>query len=202
MRMFVAVQPSTAAVEDLAEFWEPRRTAPRPDGLRWSDPEQWHFTLAFLPAVPDRVVEDLEVAVADAAARRMPFGMRVAGGGAFPGVADAKVIWAGAETDEGGRTELERLVRGVRAGAAHVGAAPDGGRFRAHLTLGRLARARDVVDWVRVLDTYRGPWWTVEEVVLVASHLGEGPRRRPRHEVLARAPLGTGADTDDGDVSR
>jgi len=191
MRMFVAVQPSLAAVEDLAEFWEPRRTATRAgSGLRWSDPDQWHFTLAFMPAVPDRVVEDLVEAVAAAAQRRTPFAMRIAGGGAFPGVADAKVVWAGAETDEEGRTELDRLARGVRAGAAHAGADPGGGRFRPHLTLGRLARPRDVVDWVRVLDTYRSPWWQVEEVVVVSSHLGEGPRGRPRYAEVARARLG------------
>jgi 2'-5' RNA ligase len=43
---------------------------------------------------------------------------------------------------------------------------------------------------VRLLDAYRGPAWTASEVVLVASHLGEGPRRRPRHEVVAELPLG------------
>lgn len=194
MRMFVAVRPSLAAVEDLAEFWEPRRTATRAgSGLRWSDPEQWHFTLAFLPAVPDRILDDLGEALDVAAARRTAFRMRIAGGGAFPGVADAKVVWAGAEVGDGREAELERLAVGVRAGAAHVGAAPDGGRFKPHLTLGRLARARDVVDWVRVLDTYRGPWWDVDEVVLVASHLGEGPRRRPRYEVVHRAALTAGA---------
>ncbi|MDP9821103.1 RNA 2',3'-cyclic phosphodiesterase [Nocardioides massiliensis] len=198
MRMFVAVQPPLAAVEDLAEFWEPRRTATRAgSGLRWSDPEQWHYTLAFLPAVPDRVVDDLVEALDAAAARRTSFRMRVAGGGAFPGVADAKVVWAGAETDERGVTELDRLAAGVRAGAAHVGAAPDGGRLRPHLTLGRLARARDVVAWVRVLDTYRGPWWDVDEVALVASHLGEGPRRRPRYEVVRRAVLAAGPERGD-----
>jgi 2'-5' RNA ligase len=47
-----------------------------------------------------------------------------------------------------------------------------------------------VSRWVRLLDTYAGPSWTVDEITLVASYLGEGPRRRPRHEVLASLPLG------------
>jgi RNA 2',3'-cyclic 3'-phosphodiesterase len=42
---------------------------------------------------------------------------------------------------------------------------------------------------VRLLDGYAGPPWTADRVVLVASHLGEGPRRRPRHEVVAELLL-------------
>ncbi|HIZ98858.1 MAG TPA: hypothetical protein H9805_09825 [Candidatus Janibacter merdipullorum] len=36
----------------------------------------------------------------------------------------------------------------------------------------------------------RSPVWRVEEVEVIASHLGEGAKGRPRHEVLARLPLG------------
>jgi 2'-5' RNA ligase len=49
-----------------------------------------------------------------------------------------------------------------------------------------------VVRWVRLLDTYAGPLWPVDELHLVASHLGEGPRRRPRYEVVAALPFGDG----------
>ena len=70
-------------------------------------------------------------------------------------------------------------------------ASVDGQRFRAHLTLARLGHPDNVTSWVRLLDAYRGPQWRVEEVALVASYLGEGPRRRPRHEVLETYPLST-----------
>jgi 2'-5' RNA ligase len=43
-----------------------------------------------------------------------------------------------------------------------------------------------------VLEAYRGPTWTATEVTLVESHLGEGPRRRPRYEVVGTFPLGRG----------
>ena len=43
---------------------------------------------------------------------------------------------------------------------------------------------------MRLLDGYRGPAWVVEEVRLIASFLGEGPRNRPRHEQVASFPLG------------
>ena len=59
-----------------------------------------------------------------------------------------------------------------------------------HITIARLGRPQELSNWVRLLDTYAGPPWPVNEIELVASHLGEGPRRRPRHEVLATLPLG------------
>ena len=44
----------------------------------------------------------------------------------------------------------------------------------------------------RVLDAYRGPRWRAEELTLVESHLGEGPRGRPRHVPIATFPLAAG----------
>ena len=65
----------------------------------------------------------------------------------------------------------------------------DGKRFRPHLTLARLGHPDNVTSWVRLLEAYSGPAWLVEEIALVASHLGEGPRRRPRHEVVGTYQL-------------
>jgi 2'-5' RNA ligase len=80
--------------------------------------------------------------------------------------------------------ELRRLATGARAAAAKSGAEVDGGRFRPHVTLARLRRPTDVVRWLRLLDTYGSREWTVDTVALVRSHLGEGPRGRPRYEVV------------------
>ena len=71
-----------------------------------------------------------------------------------------------------------------------AGAEVDGQRFRAHLTLARMGRPVEASNWVRLLDGYAGPTWRIEELALVASHLGEGPRRRPRHEVVETFTLG------------
>jgi RNA 2',3'-cyclic 3'-phosphodiesterase len=80
--------------------------------------------------------------------------------------------------------ELDRLATGARAAANKAGAEADGGRFHPHLTLARLKRPAEVTRWLRVLDGYRGPGWRAEEVALIESHLGEGPRKRSRYEVV------------------
>ncbi|WP_246142500.1 RNA 2',3'-cyclic phosphodiesterase [Nocardioides rubriscoriae] len=185
--MFVAVVPPDDAVEHLDEFLEPRREH---GVFRWTSPEQLHVTLAFLEEVPDRALDPLVEGLQRAAARRTPIGTRVAGGGAFPDPSHAKVLYAGLDLTVDARSELDRLATGARAAAGRAGLAVDGQRFRPHVTVARTGRPQEVTRWVRLLDAYEGPAWAVEQLVLVESHLGEGPRRRPRHEVVAVLPLG------------
>ncbi|WP_310250696.1 RNA 2',3'-cyclic phosphodiesterase [Nocardioides sp. BE266] len=185
--MFVAAVVPPEAVEHLDQFLAPRREAA---AFRWSDPGQWHLTLAFAADVPDRSLDDLDDRLTRAAAKRHAFTLRVAGGGAFPHPDRARVLFARLDADQVATTELDRLATGARAALAKAGAQVDGQRFRPHLTLGRLGHPDNVTSWVRLLDDYDGPEWCVDEVALVASYLGEGARRRPRHEVVATYALG------------
>ena len=188
MRLFVSIEPPEDAVEHLDEFLSVRRSA-GPE-LRWSAPGQWHLTLAFMGSAPERVIEDLLDGVGSVASRLAPVPLAVAGGGCFPDVSRAKVLWAGFDSGDEEPDAVTRLARGVRSACSVAGAAPEGGPFLPHLTLGRFPRAEDATRWVRVLDTYAGPPWVASDVAVVASHLPRERGHRPRHEVLARLPLG------------
>lgn len=185
--MFVALVPPVEAVEHLDAFLDVRRSAA---DFRWADPSQLHVTLAFLASVPDRSLDDLVERLERAARRRAPITTRIAGGGAFPNATRARVLWAGLELDEAGRTEVDRMATGARAAASKAGIEVDGQRFRPHLTVARMKQPGEVSDWVRLLDSYSGPPWTADEVSLIASHLGEGPRRRPRYELVEAFRVG------------
>ena len=181
----MAVVPPEGALEHLDEFLSVRRDpSDRDQGLRWTVPDQWHLTLAFMESVADRHLDDLVERLGRAAHRRTPFELGFAGGGAFPNAARAKVLWLGVAGEDSARTELDRLATGARAAATRAGAEVAGGKFRPHLTLARIGRPQEVTKWVRLLDAYAGPTWTVDEFALIESHLGEGPRKRPRHVVL------------------
>ena len=88
----MAVAPPEAVVADLETFVEPRRESGALPGLRWTSPEQWHVTLAFLAEVPDRALDDLVERLTRAARKRSPMSAQIAGGGAFPHVGKAKVL--------------------------------------------------------------------------------------------------------------
>lgn len=186
MRLFVAIRPSAEAVHHLDDFLDVRRDAA---DFRWASPEHFHLTLAFLGEVPDYQLDELTDLLAAVATRRTAFDTSISGGGAFPNVAAARVLWAGLALDETSAAELNQLSASARSAGNQVGARVDGAAFRPHLTLARLGHPEEVSNWVRLLDAYAGPTWSVGEIELVASHLKEGPRKRPRHEVLATLSL-------------
>jgi len=181
----VAAVPPVEALEHLEEFLSVRREAA---AFRWTVPAQWHLTLAFLADVPDRAYDDLLARLERAARKRHPMTATIAGGGAFPNAGRAKVVWAGVELDVA--EELRRLATGCRAAAAKAGIEVAGERFKPHITLARTGRPVEATNWVRLLDAYRGPSYDLDEISLIASHLGEGPRKRPRYEVLETYALG------------
>jgi len=186
-RMFVAVVLPDAVIEDLDAFLRPRRESA---AFRWTLAEHFHITLAFLASVPDRKLDDLVERLGRGAARRTSFETRVAGGGAFPNAARSKLLYAGLDLTDSARTELARAATGARAAATRAGLEADGQRFRPHVTLARINRPTDTTNWVRLLDSYAGPSFTVDRLALVASYLGEGPRGRPRYEVVEELPTG------------
>ncbi len=152
--MFVAVVPPDEALADLDDFLEPRRDAGE---FRWAAIDQFHVTLAFLADVPERRLDDLEERLTRAAKRRTAFSAALAGGGAFPNVGRARVLWTGLDLDEQARVEMTRLATGARAAAGKAGIAVDGARFKPHVTVARLKHPQEATTWVRLLDAYRGP---------------------------------------------
>ena len=182
-RMFVAVIPPGDVVDDLDDFLSVRRSAGE---FRWTRADTWHVTLAFTAHVPERSFDSLCERLAVAAGRRATYPTRIVGGGAFPHPDGARVLFAGLEGS------FDFLSRAARNAVVASGAEVDGQRFHPHLTLARLGRPTNVTRWVRLLESYAGPPWEVTELALVESHLGEGPRKGPRHEVRATFPLGDG----------
>jgi 2'-5' RNA ligase len=156
-RAFLAVVPSPSA-RAWAESAAKSAAAVAPE-LRWSAPTQLHLTVRFFGAVPDPVA--LAASLADPLRACAPFTLSLGGGGAFPSARRASVLWLGVRGGCGALTALaERL-------------GPLDPPFRAHLTLARSRRRRDLRDVVAALDSCgESERWTVGEVVLFESDAG------------------------------
>jgi RNA 2',3'-cyclic 3'-phosphodiesterase len=191
VRLFVALAPSAAALDDLDAAFAPYRPA-RAD-LRWTKRELWHVTLAFLGEVAEEALGRLEPRLERGARRHRAFPLNVSGAGAFPNPAKANVLWSGLAGD---RRALAELAATVSAGARRAGAAPPdaGRRFRPHLTMARCRMPADVRPIVTALDGYQGPSWNAEAIYLIRSHLGASPH----YETLGSWPLLARPDTGDG----
>ncbi|MET9020558.1 RNA 2',3'-cyclic phosphodiesterase [Actinopolymorpha sp. NPDC004070] len=195
MRLFVAVVPPPAVLDDLADELAQVRERLAPvasdDNYRWSLRAQWHLTLAFLGEVPDSARTDLHRRLGRAAGRYPPMRLRVAGSGGFGSVRRARVLWAGIDGD---LRPLRALAGSVSAAARRSGLDVREGRFKPHLTLARLREPADVGQVTAELAGYGGPEWVADRLELVASHLGQGEGRHPRYETVADWPLTGRAD--------
>jgi len=163
-RLFVAVRPPAAVVEQLAAL--DRRDEP---GVRWVPRSQWHVTLRFLGEA-DLVGASAALAALPAAAASL----------ARPIVAEL-----GPAVSRLGRSVVCVPVRGLDALAATVGEVtagvgdpPDPRPFAGHLTLARLrGRAACGIAGAPISATFE-----VGAVELVRSTLGPGGAT---HEVVA-----------------
>lgn len=183
MRVFTALVPSPEAIDHLDAFLEPRRAAA---AFRWTRPEQLHLTLAFMPETSEPRVDAYVDRLAESLDDIAPGTARLAGAVAFPNVAEGRVLATGVTGD----APLDQLAVRARNAAVASGIEVDGQRFRSHVTVARTGgRPTELTSWVRLLETYEGPDWPVAEVAVIASHLGEGPRRTSRYETVAAVVL-------------
>jgi len=184
MRLFVAIAPPAAVLDDLDVLAAPLRTGRR--DLRWTSREAWHVTLAFLGQVDEAAAARLLPRLERAAHRHNAFRLAFSGAGAFPAASRANVLWGGLSGDRGA---LANLAESVAAGASRAGASPPdkGRRFRPHLTLARCRMPADVTELVAALAGYQGPPWTADRIHLVRSR--PGATEHPRYATLGSWPL-------------
>jgi RNA 2',3'-cyclic 3'-phosphodiesterase len=201
VRLFVAIVPPPSVTAALdARLATLRAAWP---GLRWTGPESWHLTLAFLGEVRGEVLPGLSERLSRAAHRHPARDLGISGAGAFPGPARARVLWAGIDGDQ---AALRALAASVAAGARRAGAPPpdEGRRFRPHITLARLRAPLDVRPLTAALTDLAGCQWTAARIELIRSHQPRpepGDRdkagRAPRYESLAAWPLRQPAGRED-----
>jgi 2'-5' RNA ligase len=181
-RCFVAVPIPDSLRESLKEAVGVWRARPEGPDLRWTDPDGWHITLAFLGATDPADVPAIRDALAALAARIDPFVVSTGAAGAFPRSGAAQSVWLGIPDPEGSLAGLAAWVQGAVLPPDRIR------RLRAHLTLGRsrARRGEPLGEWIASLS-FPETSIPVDELVLYRSHLGRGPAR---YEVLARVPLG------------
>lgn len=182
MRLFVAVYPPKAVVDDLgAQVARLRTGAASAAGtnVRLADPANAHLTLAFLGDTPDDRLVDVESALGLAAqtfrdARGSSPRLRLGGGGSF-GRGRFTVLWVDVQGEVDALAVLARL---IRSGLRRARLPHDEKPFRAHLTIARPGDRIDRADVLadrETLHEYLGPEWNADELVLVRSHPGPNP---------------------------
>lgn len=151
--------------------------------MRWTRPEQWHLTLAFLGEVDDRTRGALADRLASIASQTAPFTLAVASAGRF----GHRVLWAAVRGD---MAELHRLASLMRAAAQSVGLSTEERPYQPHLTLAITDGDVDLGPAVAALASFESSPWAVGELRVMCSRWAVGPSHSPPlYETLGTWPI-------------
>lgn len=175
-RLFSALLISDDAREHLVHALRPIREE-HPQGLRWTDPDNWHITLCFYGNQPNDHT-DLAGYLAQAAGASAPLKLNLRGAGSF----GHRTLWTGV----GGQV---RELRSLMADTIIDLDNPPPPQ-KPHLTIARTQERWLVADLVHALLVYEGPEFLCDELVLMESVPGQGRSGGPRYDILERIRLG------------
>ena len=134
IRAFIAVELPSGLKNELAEL-ETQLKKASPPVVKWVDPNSIHVTLKFLGEVSEDSIEELMLAIEEAAQGILPFQFEVRGVGAFPNLERPQVLWTGVK---GELDKIAQLQKRIESNTEQLGSPRESRAFSPHLTLGRV----------------------------------------------------------------
>lgn len=180
MRLFAGISLPGAVSDHLASALEMVQGNNRVTKNPWVPKVNWHVTLAFYGRQPEDVLDELTESVRLSASQTAPFDLSLGGAGTFR----HDVCWIGVSDPADILGGLAQEVRGNYA------VNDERARNRFHVTISRSGRKAGLEPAIRALSVYRGPSWTVDEIIIFRSDPGEGIGGHPLYTPLATVPLG------------
>ena len=104
IRAFIAVELPEGLKKELSEL-ETQLKKNSPPVVKWVDPNSIHITLKFLGEISEDSIEELMLAIEEAAQGTTPFQLEVRELGAFPNLERPQVLWVGV------KGELEKIAQ-------------------------------------------------------------------------------------------
>jgi RNA 2',3'-cyclic 3'-phosphodiesterase len=182
-RIFIAVKIDPGA--RLLDMISDLRETLREEKIKWTEPANFHITLAFLGETEEDKIIAVSRMLKDVSKGSGVFGLIIKGAGVFKSFNDPRVLWTTIEPSE----KLNGLYDLVIPGLRNIGINLEERAFRPHLTLGRIKRIDDIDKFKTLIMRYAGmelQSQQVSEVVLYESVLfHSGPLYKP----LAKYPL-------------
>jgi 2'-5' RNA ligase len=134
---------------------------------RWVAPENLHLSLRFIGEVDGAQAQDADAALAQLSAPA--FTLTLTGVGQFGAGDKTRSLWVGVEDC----AELTRLQGKIERALQRAGLAPEGRKFKAHVTLARFNGnpGGKLHDYLAGLALFRSQPFAVREFILFSSFL-------------------------------
>lgn len=132
MRLFIGVWLSEAVRSEVVQFIDMAKG--QIPGLKWSAPEQLHFTLKFLGETQEKEIDRLNKALQSITVGLKSFELRLGKPGCFPERGNPRILWIGLAK---GDKELGVLAGLVETACVQSGFPAADRLFTPHLTIAR-----------------------------------------------------------------
>lgn len=170
IRAFIAIKISAEIQAKLGEVQTKLKQADAQ--ISWVQPEGIHLTLQFLGNIEEdripQIVEQMQASVQKVS----PFQLQIGYAGAFPNLMYPRVIWVGVTDDEA--NSLKTLQEDLNARLVKMGFEQEEGRFKPHLTLGRVKSQKNKSKLLRAVEGIANIWLgdiAVDAIYLIKSDL-------------------------------
>jgi len=134
IRAFIAIELPEALKAEIARLQEQLKAKSRTPA-RWVNPENIHLTLKFLGDIDSDTVDDILLAMGEAARGISSFHFSVKGLGVFPNPQRPRIIWVGLT---GSLDKLTNLQQNIDNALDRLGLPREKRPFSPHLTIARI----------------------------------------------------------------
>ena len=168
IRSFIAIDTAPEVKAVIIEVEEKLRATDAE--VRWESIEKFHITLKFLGNVDETKLHSLENRLEEELTPFFAFRMTYQGVGCFPTQHHPRVIWIGAENEDGTLTRIQETIEGV---SESFGFLREERKFHPHITIGRVKGLRNLKTLVSELGntTFAPHSSLIKEVLIMKSDL-------------------------------
>jgi RNA 2',3'-cyclic 3'-phosphodiesterase len=165
LRAFIAIKMTAAIQAKLGDIQKKLKQI----GVEvsWVQPENMHLTVQFLGNIEEDQVAPIVAHIKESVKLVTPFQLQIGYAGAFPNLQYPRVVWIGVTDDEAG--SLKRLQEDMTTRLGKMGFDQEEGRFKPHLTLGRVRSQKNKSSLLRAMEGIANIW--VGEVLVNAVYL-------------------------------
>jgi 2'-5' RNA ligase len=190
IRSFIAIDTAPEVKAAIIEVEEKLRSADAE--VRWESIEKFHITLKFLGNVDETKLHSLENELEKVLSPFSELKMTYQGVGCFPNQHHPRVIWIGAENQDGTLSRIQETIEGV---SESFGFQREERQFHPHITIGRVKGPKNLKALVTEIGntTFAPHSSLVKEVLLMKSDLKPSGSV---YTVVRRFPLKSGQMSD------
>jgi RNA 2',3'-cyclic 3'-phosphodiesterase len=193
LRLFIALPLPNEVIKILQTQQDFLKTQLNDQDIRWTTPEQWHLTLAFLGATNRERLPQIQTAMTRAVKNIKAFELETTSLGSFPSSRRPSVLWLGV----GGQIERLQTLQLNLSEALRGLLGPDDKPFKPHLTLARLKQfglGKPVAEAFEHAPAAKQSWLANELCLYQTILKPQGAEYQVIYRVLLEAPADTAVE--------